>query len=644
MLSNIKIIIPLAAALFVLFWTLRWASIHRRAVPRFRKLPLGPEGETATAEALPETEPESEPAPVPEPEPEGDKRFHKPDWIALGCLTAVYAVVAFIGLGSNTAPQTFLHYQQGNTYALIELEEPQEITAIRYYSGLCTADYTLQFSYDGETWIDQVQEDGTSGMTQTYTQLFRWNDAVLNADNGAVRYIRIISGAEQYLGEVAIYGADGALIDTEELIIASGCEMLFDEQDTIPDSYSYKNGTYFDEIYFPRTALEMIEGIWPYEITHPPLGKAIISLGIRIFGMTPFGWRFMGTLFGVLMLPVLYVLLKKMFGYTAVAACGSALFAFDFMHYTQTRLATIDTYAVFFILLMYLFMYLWVAEPPDRSRRRNLWLFLCGLSFGLGAASKWTCIYAGAGLAVIWLIYWIIRLRREKKAVRDDFILNIGWCLLFFIAVPCLVYYVSYYSYGVSQGLSGVKMFFSKDYLQIVLDNQSYMWNYHSDLVATHPYSSKWYQWILDIRPILYYLEYFEDGTISSFAAFSNPIVCWGGLCAMIGMGWLAVRDRDKKALFILIGYLANLLPWVLVSRLTFAYHYFPCTVFLVLALARIFEDLRRRDGKWRAAIGSFTAVSVAMFVMFYPVLSGVRRSATYSNIFLKWFTDTWPF
>ncbi len=627
MLSYLSIIFPLAAALFILFWCCRWAIIHRRAVPRAARLPLpGDAGGKAASEAA------------------ADRRFSRRDWIILGALTAVYAIVAFVGLGQNKAPQTFLHFEDGNIYAQIELHEPQAVTGLRYYSGLNTADYTLQFSMDGETWTDQVQEDGTSGMTQQYTQLFRWNDAVLNGDGAPVRYIRIISGAEQYLGEVAVYGEDGTLLPPEALTAAPGCEMLLDEQDVIPDEYSYKNGTYFDEIYFARTAMEMIQGIWPYEITHPPLGKAILSLGIRIFGMTPFGWRFMGTLFGVLMLPVLYLLLKRMFGYTAAAAAGSTVFAFDFMHYTQTRLATIDSYAVFFILMMYLFMYFWLIEPPDREWRRVLWLGLSGLCFGLGAAVKWICIYAGAGLGVIWLVYWICRLVREKKAARDDFILTIGWSLLFFVVVPCLVYYASYWSYGPSQGIDGPFRLFKKEYLQLVIDNQKYMWDYHSDLVATHPYSSKWYQWIFDVRPILYYLQYPSEGVIISFGAFSNPMVAWGGLVAVIGMGWLAIRDRDERAVFILIGYLANLLPWMLVSRLTFAYHYFPCTVFLVLALGYIFADLRRHDAHWRAAVGSFATVTVALFILFYPVLSGIPRSAAYSQIFLKWFVDTWPF
>ncbi len=611
MISNLTILLPLAAAMFALIWFLRWVHIHRSPLPKH--------------------------APAPRP------GFDRRDALLLGIITVVYAVVGFWGLGTTRTPETFLHFKDGNYYAQADLGTEREIGRVRYFTGLGTADYTLEFSVDGENWTAQVKEDGSPGMTQQYNELFRWRDAALNGDNGPVRYIRIISGTEQELGEIALYDEAGGLIPAEEIAMAPGCEMLTDEQDTIPETYNYTNGTYFDEIYHVRTALEMIRERWPYEITHPPLGKAIISLGIRIFGMNPFGWRFMGVLFGVLMLPVLYVLLRRLTGFTAAAAGGTVLFAFDFMHYTQTRLATIDTYAVFFILCMYLFMYFWLTEDAAR-RRKRLWLALAGVSFGLGAASKWVCIYAGGGLALIWAAHWIARFRREKKQALRPFGRNVLWCLLFFVAVPVLIYGASYWSYAPSQGIDGPFRLLRADYWRLVLDNQTYMWNYHTDLVATHPYSSTWFQWMLDIRPILYYLEYFDDGTKSAFAAFSNPLVCWGGLLAMGGLGWIAVRDRDEKAVFILIGYLANLLPWVLVKRLTFAYHYFPCTVFLVLALGYIFGDLRRRDRKWTLSVGSFAGLTVALFVMFYPVLSGVRVSSSYTGTFLKWFSDTWPF
>ena len=80
------------------------------------------------------------------------------------------------------------------TFKSIQLEMSCEY----YVKGKLAA----QYSVDGETWVGQYQENGTSGMTQRYSELFRWCDAVLNPDNGPVRYIRIISGAEQYLGDI----------------------------------------------------------------------------------------------------------------------------------------------------------------------------------------------------------------------------------------------------------------------------------------------------------------------------------------------------------------------------------------------------------------------------------------------------------
>ena len=37
-----------------------------------------------------------------------------------------------------------------------------------------------------------------------------------------------------------------------------------------------------------------------------------MMVGIQLFGMTPFGWRFMGALMGVLMVPLMYLLTKQL--------------------------------------------------------------------------------------------------------------------------------------------------------------------------------------------------------------------------------------------------------------------------------------------------------------------------------------------
>ena len=281
--------------------------------------------------------------------------------------------------------------------------------------------------------------------------------------------------------------------------------------------------------------------------------------------------------------------------------------------------------------MMYYFMYRFVSE-------RNLkCLALSGISFGLGAASKWTCIYAGAGLGVIWLIHWIVRLRREGEW--RELLKNIGFSLVWFVAVPVMIYYASYYPYGESQGMSGLGMYFNPRYAKIVWDNQVSMFTYHAGVNATHPYSSKWYQWIFNIRPILYYLHY-GSGTRGAIAAFLSPLVCWGGLLAMVAMGYLALFRRDDKATFILLGYLAQLLPWVFVSRIVFNYHYFACTVFLCLALGYVAAVLDKAG--YRKHVIAMNVVGVVLFVLFYPALSGVLVPTGYCDQIMKWLSS-WP-
>ena len=105
----------------------------------------------------------------------------------------------------------------------------------------------------------------------------------------------------------------------------------------------------------------------------------------------------------------------------------------------------------------------------------------------------------------------------------------------------------------------------------------------------------------------------------------------------------MAIFRRDTTAGFILVGYLAQLLPWTLITRLTFEYHYFPCVVFLVLSLGYCFKLIRLHNRRWKLYIGSFVAVSAAVFVLFYPALSGLVVDNAQATKLLGWL-PTWPF
>lgn len=591
-------------------------------------------------------------------------RLHKltrKDILPLIVILLVYGVTAFWNLGSTQAPESFYTFEATDPVVLT-LDEPSSVTELKYYTGLHTGEYNVQYSTDGEFWFNIIDSKDEVLIPQHYDNLFKWLEVETNTPE--IKYLRIIpTSIPMNLGEFVLVDKNG------ELISYTGADALCDEHHTVPEYSFWTNGTYFDEVYHPRTALEHMENVEPYEISHPPLGKLIIAIGISIFGMNPFGWRFMGTLFGVLMLIPFYILIKNMFGKTALAACGTVLFAFDFMHFVQTRIATIDTYGVMFIILSFLFMWRYacaITDVPARGKSSEdmvmadseeemlpkgqrvpglVPLMLSGLFFGIGCASKWIVIYAGVGLAVIYAIAIVCRWKMlkntgRKKSFTPFILITLAMSVLGFVVVPVVIYCLSYIPYGLAAGMTIPGMLLDGDYYKIVWDNQVYMLTYHQGVDQEHPYSSRWWQWILDIRPILYYLEY--NGEIkSAFGCFNNPAVAWGGLLAMITLPIAAIKRRSGTALFVLIGYLAQLLPWVFITRTTFAYHYFPSTVFIVLALCFVFNDLMER-GKGKAVYG-YTAVTTALFPLFYPVLTGIWANTQWCIKFLKWL-PSWPF
>ena len=637
------------------------------------------------------------------------------DALPMLLLTAVYAATAFFQLGDITAPQSFLSFSQRDTVSF-RLDKPYTLSKVGWYTGLGTGEYLLEVSEDGVNWnllSLTTNEDGDDvyawvssaaatepgqavSIRQDYASLFKWEFVTpLDGQTVQAQYFRITGEADHApmeLGELALYDETGALIadrvyytvedgggelestDSTAQALSATAWPLFNEQDLIPERSSWHNSMYFDEIYHGRTADEFVRGLYPYEQSHPPLGKLIISLGIQLFGMTPFGWRFMGALFGVLMVPLLYVFLKNMFGKTAIALCGSALFAFDFMHLTQTRIATIDTYTVFFVLAMYYFMYRYLAQPAGTPLRRGaLPLFLSGLMFGIGTACKWPVLYGGAGLAVLYFIGLYFKCRDWPAGPdvprRGPWVVRtLLFSVLCFVLIPGVIYILSYLPYAAARGgvstlsgalaqlcawpftclpqvLSGERALFvssSRNLVDIMLDNQHFMFTYHIDVHTPHPYESRWYQWLVDARPILYYMDNSVAGYTTRFAAFHNPVVCWGGLAAIIAVAVSMVRRRCGKALFILVGYLAQLLPWVFITRITFAYHYFPSALFLCFALAYVCNDLAQSGRRWKPAVYSLTAGAVGLYALFYPELIGLQVPTWFTRTFLRWFSS-WP-
>lgn len=603
-------------------------------------------------------------------------RLRGPDYACILIITLLYSCFALYDLGDMQAPTTTLNLNAGESIVLEFHPEPsQQLKHLAYYIAPehkrafslavgNAAGNSAHSSVSGVRWTDAGQVTLNNVFTWQMTDL---PDTALG--NDCIRLT--LESRSASLLELVFLDEAGNILTPEN---AGDYPALFDEQELYPSEISFRNSMYFDEIYHARTAYEFLNGLTAYENTHPPLGKLFIAAGVAVFGMTPFGWRIAGTLFGIAMVPLVYLFARRLTENTPLAALGCFLFSFDFMHFTQTRLATIDVYITFFVILMYYFMYRYTRLSFYDAPLWKTFLPLgaCGVCMGLGIACKWTGVYAGAGLALIFFGV-MCRSYREylyarknpdgatesisHRVILDSFAPNalrtFLFCLLFFVAIPVLIYLLSYlpFSDGTTDGL-----------ILRLLHNQEYMFRYHSTLDSPHPYSSSWYQWPVMQRPIWYYSRIVTGssgtgGLREGISAFGNPLVWWAGIPAALYMLYMVLRSgspsrqglsspvsavQRKCALFLLTGYLTQYLPWSLITRATFIYHYFPSVVFVVLmivfCLAQLQQHIRKKG--FTALLFLYGAAVFSLFLLFYPVLSGQPVEADFVNSFLRWFNS----
>ena len=628
-----------------------------------------------------------------------DRSLHwtKKDTVLVLAITAGYALVTLLTLGSTKAPQTLWSSSSAEEQVVFDLGENHESVSMLYFGQVSRHDFSVSFSEDGENWGEEIpaqmdegqcwkwkyltQSEG-SGSARTY-----YNSSQSHIIRRSGRYVRLTSCAlglklcevlfrdeNDHLIPATIYSRTG---ESRDSLLCSDPAALLDEQDTMeklpqwfgtaesgsdPAQPSWWNSSYFDEIYHARTAYEFIQGTVPYETSHPPLGKVLMSFCVIIFGMTPFGWRFAGAFAGILMLPGMYLLGKQLTKRTWAAAFCCMLMALDCLHLTQTQIATIDSFPVLFILFSYFFMLRFLQSNPFREKLSAILpnLALCGLFMGLSIASKWIGIYAGMGLAVLFFwhcfrtLYADSRRHRQSEGKHFSRLLKLClWCVLFFIVAPLIIYTVSYIPYmAYDERIRSIG-----DYLVRVWNSQVGMFNYHSTpgLGMDHPFYSPWWEWPIIGKPMYYASEsYIPDHypVHYSIFAFGNPAIWYGGLAALAYCCFRCLLSRRYRLegspdlwhraepdaapdwQFLLIGLLAQYLPWVLVPRGTYIYHYFASLPFLMIAICLCANDLEKRmrhAGKWGSLV--FILISAFLFLLLFPYASGIAVPAWWLDI-----------
>lgn len=636
-------------------------------------------------------------------------RTARKDALIILAVTLAYAFAAFFNLGSTRAPQRAWVSRAEDELIQFDLGSARSFRVL-YYPGIHwdNKTFTLLAGDDLENLTPYTADvdpgdcfawrwQKTGGAIDVLTGRY----AALRADSIGLMLFEIIFQDAETGETIAAKLTGGQAADMRPEDVLSSAQALCDEQDAMRNEPllfgadktaamadglpagalrpSWYNSMYFDEIYHARTGYEQLnalKGQEPsaiYETTHPPLGKVLMTLCISLFGMTPFGWRFAGAAAGVLMLPPMYLFGRLLTRRRWPGLLTMVLMAADAMHFTQTRIATIDSFGTLFIIWATYFMcrYVLMDYYAVPLRKTLVPLGLSGLFMGLAIASKWTGMYAGAGLAVMFFVSLYRRVRQgvaarrmlmsgEKAQGFTDYmqlaaeqwdqraLRTLLWCLVFFIAVPALIYYLSFYPVFVAthRGLT----------VQKVIQSSIGMLNYHAEpgRGMDHPYYSPWYLWPIIQKPMWYYSSAKLWNCGSTIFAFGNPAVWWMGLAALVALLLETVVRKaqakirhtegryDVPALLVLVGFAAQYLPWALVPRGTYIYHYFPSVPFLILAGALLAGRLlNRRPKAGRAAAIAWMALAVILFIGFYPYASGLRVPFGWLDS-MRWLPGIW--
>ena len=280
----------------------------------------------------------------------------------------------------------------------------------------------------------------------------------------------------------------------------------------------------------------------------------------------------------------------------------------------------LDVFGVFFMMSALLLFHRFWTAPPERAGR-----LLPGLGFllGLAIATKWNAAYASliVGLAAFARLAW--RSRPAPRLVAD-----MGWLVFGLMIVPAAIYFLAY-----------VPFLLTGHTLSQLVELQKQIFYYHSHLKATHPYQSSWWQWPLVIRPVWYYVQY-GKGTVANIYALANPLLHWALVPAVVWLTWWWGRRAEPALWTLLIGFFGQWLPWVLVPRISFAYHFLPAVPFGCIALAVALSRLVAHPGPRRWIAFGYVALVVAAFVFFSPIYMAVPLH--YPSFAMRMWLHSW--
>lgn len=454
--------------------------------------------------------------------------------------------------------------------------------------------------------------------------------------------------------------------------------LVFDEVYFAKFGNNYLTHTPFFNAHPPLSQYMIGIGIWIG--SHIPFWHDTVN-GLTGSLRSPWTYRWFNAITGSF-IPLVVAAIAYQLSYRRSFAILAGFFtACDGIFLVESRYALSNIYIIIFGLLGHWFLLL---ALDNQNRRRSFWLVLAGISFGASVGTKWNGLWFLSGAYLIWIAAWIIHLIHSflnskvfftspssketgvstysslspssQTPLQNLTQLNIFQILFYLGIIPAFIYsiiWIPHLQLDKTYGFIAVHQQILKFHLQLGGNSPN-----------VHPYCAAWYKWPLMTRPMAYYYQTAQSITealpvmgpplpagagqvIYDVHAMGNPFLWWFGVAAMLFLVGMLVSQavipwvKEKRfsvpatlsvdtwiALYLVINYAANLLPWVKVTRCVFIYHYICAVVFLFLAIAWFVDQCLRSYYVQLRALGvTITFIILVAFIFWMPVYLGLPLS-----------------
>eukprot|EP00742_Colponemidia_sp_Colp-10_P003298 GILJ01003511.1.p1 GENE.GILJ01003511.1~~GILJ01003511.1.p1 ORF type:complete len:499 (-),score=60.04 GILJ01003511.1:198-1628(-) len=422
----------------------------------------------------------------------------------------------------------------------------------------------------------------------------------------------------------------------------------------------------FDEVHFGEFTQAYLSGKYFFDI-HPPLGKLLLAGIAYLSGYEPVVdfkkignsydtnkyviLRALPALFGALNVSLMYLAARNM-GISKIASVlAASMLLLDISHLVESRLIVTDSF-LFCFLTLFLYCYLKSrsCEPLSRTHRR--WMMATGIALACASSVKWTAA-ASVGAVAVFEFLSILPMASRPFLFMKHIIVRAVMLLI----VPFAVYLSTFMMHIYLLPYSGPGDIFmtpewrSKNILDQIYELHRTMFAANAGVTSEHPWASRWWQWPVNSGGILYWVQDRANDTIGRIYLTGNPPVYWVALlCVVLSLvvllflvgkafenGYRRLVHTDAhylKHFFLhLMGYVFNLIPFVLVARSMFLYHYMPALIHAVLLTALVFDYffVNRSKNIQFGIAGVLLAVFVAGFIYLSPFVyaSSLDRNDT---------------